>query len=30
MHTTAGERCYDEQMFNAAKLLFSSIGNNAK
>ena len=25
-----GERCFDEQMFSAAKLLFASINNNAK
>ena len=25
-----GERCFEEQMYNAAKLLFASIGNNAK
>jgi len=27
---TIGERCFDEGMFSAAKLLFASINNNAK
>lgn len=27
---TLGERCYDEQMYIAAKLLFQNINNNAK
>eukprot|EP00742_Colponemidia_sp_Colp-10_P000714 GILJ01000776.1.p1 GENE.GILJ01000776.1~~GILJ01000776.1.p1 ORF type:complete len:1719 (+),score=373.80 GILJ01000776.1:96-5252(+) len=28
--SNVGDRCYDERLFEAAKLLFTNIGNNAK